>query len=158
MAELTVMTWNVQNLLPVGHAYGPKTPAEYQAKLVALAEVIDAAGPDVLALQEVGPLEVLADLSQACQLDLLWVGSGVVWLGDNRGSVTFGTRACSLIRSADEVRVRGAVLRVVVDHLQGELRQLRRSERLDRAGRTPAEGHDAGPQHVCVWVARGYRV
>ena len=44
-------------------------PAEYQSKLTALATVIDAAGPDVVALQEVGPPEVLADLDQACQID-----------------------------------------------------------------------------------------
>ena len=67
MAELTVMTWNMQNLLPVGHVDGPVTPAEYQAKLAALAKVIDAVGPDVVALQEVGPIEVLADLDQVCR-------------------------------------------------------------------------------------------
>ena len=41
MAELTVMTWNVQNLLPVGHEGGPATDEEYAAKLAALAAVID---------------------------------------------------------------------------------------------------------------------
>ena len=69
MAELTVMTWNVQNLLPVGHDDGPTTDDEYQAKLAALAAVIDIVGPDVLALQEVGPDEVLADLNEACAID-----------------------------------------------------------------------------------------
>lgn len=44
-------------------------PAEYQSKLTALATVVDAAGPDVVALQEVGPPEVLADLAQSCQID-----------------------------------------------------------------------------------------
>lgn len=69
MAELTVMTWNVQNLLPVGHQDGPATQEEYDAKLAALAEVIDAVEPDVLALQEVGPDHVLADLNAACAVD-----------------------------------------------------------------------------------------
>jgi len=56
------MTWNVQNLLPVGSAGGPPTPAAMEAKLASLAEVIDAQRPDVLALQEVGPREVLEPL------------------------------------------------------------------------------------------------
>ena len=54
MASLTVMTWNVQTLLPVGHNDGPGTLEAYRAKLAALGEVIDLVGPDVLALQEVG--------------------------------------------------------------------------------------------------------
>jgi endonuclease/exonuclease/phosphatase family metal-dependent hydrolase len=69
MADLTVMTWNVQNLLPVGHEDGPDTDEQYQAKLAALAAVIDRAEPDVLALQEVGPEQVLADLNAACTID-----------------------------------------------------------------------------------------
>lgn len=82
MAELTVMTWNVENLLPVGHDDGPATDEEYQAKLAALAEVIDAVEPDVLALQEVGPDEVLADLSAACQIDF---DNRLVGTPDRRG-------------------------------------------------------------------------
>jgi hypothetical protein len=50
MAVLTVMTWNVQNLFPVGHPDGPDTEEKYQAKLAGLAEVIDDVAPDVLAL------------------------------------------------------------------------------------------------------------
>lgn len=69
MADLTVMTWNVQNLLPVGHEDGPATAGEYQAKLAALATIIDVVEPDVLALQEVGPAEILADLNDACAID-----------------------------------------------------------------------------------------
>ena len=38
-------------------------------KLTALAVVIDAVAPDVLALQEVGPPEELADLNAACAID-----------------------------------------------------------------------------------------
>ena len=59
----------VQNLLPVGHPDGPVTDEEYQAKLATLAAVIDAVEPDVLALQEVGPEQVLADLNAACSSD-----------------------------------------------------------------------------------------
>lgn len=70
VAVLTVMTWNVQNLFPVGHPDGPDTDEEYQAKLARLAGVIDEVDPDVLALQEVGPDEVLVDLNAACRIDL----------------------------------------------------------------------------------------
>ena len=70
MATLTVMTWNVQNLLSVGHDDGPATQEAYEAKLAALAAVIDRVGPDVLALQEVGPEAVLADLAAACATPL----------------------------------------------------------------------------------------
>jgi endonuclease/exonuclease/phosphatase family metal-dependent hydrolase len=59
----TVMTWNVQNLFLPGTEGGPKTPAEYEAKLDALAEVINGAAPDVVGLQEVGEPEALTDLT-----------------------------------------------------------------------------------------------
>jgi predicted extracellular nuclease len=52
--ELKVMTWNVENFFPVGVGAGPKTQAEYDAKLGTLARVIGAQDPDVVALQEVG--------------------------------------------------------------------------------------------------------
>ena len=45
------------------------TDDAYLAKLAALREVIDLVGPDVLALQEVGPAEVLVDLNEACAVD-----------------------------------------------------------------------------------------
>jgi hypothetical protein len=64
--DLTVMTWNLQNLFPVGHADGPATQQEYDDKIAGLAEVINAVEPDVLALQEIGPKQVLADLNAAC--------------------------------------------------------------------------------------------
>ena len=69
MADLTVMTWNIQNLFPVGHTDGPATQQEYDDKLAGLAEVINAVQPDVLALQEVGPEQVLADLNAACSIN-----------------------------------------------------------------------------------------
>ena len=33
MPDLTVMTWNIQNLFPVGHADGPATQQEYDDKI-----------------------------------------------------------------------------------------------------------------------------
>jgi predicted extracellular nuclease len=82
VAELTVMTWNVQNLLPVGHEDGPRTDEEYEAKLAGLAAVIDRVAPDVLALQEVGPSQVLADLSAACATGF---AHRLVGIPDDRG-------------------------------------------------------------------------
>ena len=35
MPDLTVMTWNIQNLFPVGHADGPTTQQEYDDKSLA---------------------------------------------------------------------------------------------------------------------------
>jgi endonuclease/exonuclease/phosphatase family metal-dependent hydrolase len=69
VAELTVMTWNVQNLLAVGHPDGLATEDEYRVKLEAVAGVIDRVAPDVVALQEVGPPQVLADLNAMCAVD-----------------------------------------------------------------------------------------
>ncbi|MGH9250465.1 MAG: hypothetical protein ACRD0W_13215 [Acidimicrobiales bacterium] len=43
MADLTVMTWNVQNLFPAGHPDGPTTQQDYDDKVAALAGVINAA-------------------------------------------------------------------------------------------------------------------
>lgn len=82
MADFTVMTWNVENLFPVGHGDGPATQQEYDDKVAALAEVIDAVHPDVLALQEVGPEQVLADLNAACSIDF---NHRLVGIPDRRG-------------------------------------------------------------------------
>jgi endonuclease/exonuclease/phosphatase family metal-dependent hydrolase len=65
MGELRVMTWNVQNLLPVRHESGPKTQRELNAKIRALASVIDAAEPHVLGVQEVGDDDIVARLQAA---------------------------------------------------------------------------------------------
>lgn len=46
----TVMTWNVENLFQPE----PSAQADFDAKLDALAGVVTAAGPDLLAVQEVG--------------------------------------------------------------------------------------------------------
>jgi hypothetical protein len=48
------MTWNVENLFDVGDDDGPKTQAQFGAKIESLRAVIDAQQPHVLALQEVG--------------------------------------------------------------------------------------------------------
>lgn len=56
-------TWNLENLFRPGGAAGPRTDADYRAKLSALARVMVAMGPDVLAVQEVGDVDALADLA-----------------------------------------------------------------------------------------------
>jgi predicted extracellular nuclease len=82
VAELRVMTWNVQNLFPAETEFGPATQQDYDDKMAALAGVIDAVEPDVLALQEVGPEEVLVDLNAACSIDFDHRLTGVA---DGRG-------------------------------------------------------------------------
>jgi endonuclease/exonuclease/phosphatase family metal-dependent hydrolase len=62
-----VMTWNVENLFPAGHASGPKTPELYEQKMKVLAQTILSIAPDVLALQEVGNPETFADLQRRLQ-------------------------------------------------------------------------------------------
>jgi endonuclease/exonuclease/phosphatase family metal-dependent hydrolase len=59
------MTWNVENMLPVGAAGGPRTQDELDAKIASLAALIDDAQPDLLGLQEVGPDSMLALLQGA---------------------------------------------------------------------------------------------
>lgn len=57
-----VATWNLENLFrPVGAA-SPRSEAEYEAKLAALAATIGHLAPDLLGVQEVGSPEALADL------------------------------------------------------------------------------------------------
>jgi len=56
------MTWNVQNLFLPSHEDGPDTEEAFAAKLASLAGLIDQVAPDVAALQEVGPDDVLARL------------------------------------------------------------------------------------------------
>jgi endonuclease/exonuclease/phosphatase family metal-dependent hydrolase len=62
MAEFRLLTWNVQNLFAAGTKDGPPTQEAFDAKLSSLAEVLDAQQPDVAALQELGPPEVLTQL------------------------------------------------------------------------------------------------
>ena len=58
----TVMTWNVQNLFPAGSADGPKTEADCDKRLDALAATIGTLAPDAAAFQEVGDPASLDDL------------------------------------------------------------------------------------------------
>ncbi len=82
MAQFRVMTWNVQNLFNVGHDSGPDTTAELNAKITALANVIDDAEPHVLALQEVGDDRALARLQAALSHEMPHRTLGVA---DGRG-------------------------------------------------------------------------
>ncbi|MGE0134802.1 MAG: endonuclease/exonuclease/phosphatase family protein [Dehalococcoidia bacterium] len=65
MPDCTVMTWNVENLFPPGSASGPTTEAVYRRKLRHLAKTVTEAGPDVIALQEIGHVSCLGDLQHA---------------------------------------------------------------------------------------------
>ena len=66
MASIRILTWNVQNLFLAGTADGaPDTEAAFDEKVSSLAAVIDAVGPDVACLQEIGPGEVLEPLQAA---------------------------------------------------------------------------------------------
>jgi endonuclease/exonuclease/phosphatase family metal-dependent hydrolase len=59
-----MLTWNVQNLFAAGTQDGPPTMEAFDAKLTSLAAVLDIQRPDVAALQELGPPEVLSQLQQ----------------------------------------------------------------------------------------------
>jgi endonuclease/exonuclease/phosphatase family metal-dependent hydrolase len=59
-----MLTWNVQNLFAAETEDGPPSQEAFDAKLASLAEVLDAQRPDVAALQELGPPEVLAQLQE----------------------------------------------------------------------------------------------
>ncbi|MER6287243.1 endonuclease/exonuclease/phosphatase family protein [Streptomyces sviceus] len=63
---MLVGTWNLENLmLPRSGDGAPRTEAEYEAKVEALASVITALDPDLLGVQEVKQEETLADLAKA---------------------------------------------------------------------------------------------
>src|SRR2546428_2534148 len=57
-----VMTWNLENLFRPGGPSGPADPDVYKAKLHGLAATINGQAPDVLAVQEIGDPDALADL------------------------------------------------------------------------------------------------
>jgi endonuclease/exonuclease/phosphatase family metal-dependent hydrolase len=59
---LTVATWNVENLFLPGGAAGPSSDEVYRVKLAYLSATINAVGPDVICLQELGGEEPLADI------------------------------------------------------------------------------------------------
>lgn len=59
---LTIATYKLENLFRPGSDAGPASDELYEAKLTALAETIAGLTPDILAVQEVGEPEALADL------------------------------------------------------------------------------------------------
>jgi len=59
---ITIGTWNLENLFRPGGDASADVEAAYEAKLKALAETITELAPEVLAVQEVGGPEALADL------------------------------------------------------------------------------------------------
>lgn len=63
--NFTAMTWNVENLFPVGAESGPTSEEVYATKQRQLAETIRLIDADVIALQEIGAPEVLDDLHTA---------------------------------------------------------------------------------------------
>ncbi|MGA9749594.1 MAG: endonuclease/exonuclease/phosphatase family protein [Nocardioides sp.] len=67
---MKVATWNLENLFTPGDPDGPPDQETYAAKLAGLAGLIDELDPDVLAVQEVGSPEALADLVD--RLDGSW--------------------------------------------------------------------------------------
>lgn len=67
MTTFKVMTWNLENLFPVGAESGPKTQEEYAQKLQSLADGILQLDPDLLAVQEVGSTESFHDLLDCLQ-------------------------------------------------------------------------------------------
>lgn len=62
---LKVATWNVENLFRPGEGGIDLSKAAYQRKLDYIAGIVDAAGVEVLALQEIGSEEALGDLQKA---------------------------------------------------------------------------------------------
>jgi endonuclease/exonuclease/phosphatase family metal-dependent hydrolase len=65
MAFFTVATWNVENLFRPPASASVGVVARYRDKLALLAAVVRAINPDVLALQELGGEDALADLAAA---------------------------------------------------------------------------------------------
>lgn len=65
MVAFGTMTWNVENLFAPGSGAEERERDVYGRKLGLLASVIGEAGPDVVALQEVGGEDALRDLGEA---------------------------------------------------------------------------------------------
>jgi endonuclease/exonuclease/phosphatase family metal-dependent hydrolase len=61
---VNIGTWNLENLFRPGADAGPRDDDEYDAKIARLARVVTGLAPDVLAVQEVGDPEALADLAR----------------------------------------------------------------------------------------------
>ncbi len=56
------MTWNLENLFPAGHQYGPRTAEVYAEKLGNIAATVRHIEPDIVAVQEVGDPDVIVQL------------------------------------------------------------------------------------------------
>lgn len=65
MTAFTAMTWNVENLFQPNPDASQEDQQLYDQKLALLANVIDRLAPDVVAFQEVGGADAIADLQQA---------------------------------------------------------------------------------------------
>jgi endonuclease/exonuclease/phosphatase family metal-dependent hydrolase len=70
VAQLRVMTWNVENLFDVGDEDGPETNDQLNDKIESLRAVIDDQKPHVLALQEIGSENALVRLQAALDLPM----------------------------------------------------------------------------------------
>ena len=93
-------TWNLENLFLPGPASGaPDDRAAYDAKLANLAAVIEGLRPDVLAVQEVGDPEAVADLAD--RLDGDWVTA--LADPDTRG-IRVGFLSRSALTNVEQVR------------------------------------------------------
>ncbi len=99
MAEFRIMTWNLQNLLGVGHDSGPGTAAQLEAKITSLAAVVDRARPHVLAVQEVGTAEVMEQFQAALTWQLPHLALG---RPDSRG-IRVGFCSTRVIREPTDV-------------------------------------------------------
>ena len=95
---LKVMTWNLENLFRPGAPSGPASDDVYKAKLEGLAATINGQGPDVVAVQEVGDPEAVADLVEL--LDGTWEQRLSAHPGSRGIRVGFLSRR-SIINSAD---------------------------------------------------------
>jgi endonuclease/exonuclease/phosphatase family metal-dependent hydrolase len=64
MPPFTVMTWNLENLFPVGHPSGPKSSAIYEQKMKNIAHTVLGIRPDLLGVQEIGDPKTFADFQR----------------------------------------------------------------------------------------------
>ncbi len=89
----------------------------------------------------------------------LGLATALWWLGDNRASVDALHRGVLAVPQVGRRRRGGGVGAVAGDHLQGQLRQLRRGERLDRPRRAVARACSRlDPAHAWLWVTKAYRM
>ncbi len=83
MPSFKVMTWNVENFFRPKPNAGEDDLAVYAAKLTLLSDVIQKHAPDIIALQEVGGEEPIADLQAALMGD--YAHAAVSLFPDARG-------------------------------------------------------------------------